>query len=367
MICRRNGYGGFPRRNPPNHSLITAMKGNIPIPELPVGQEVWLVVLVTSTKEAWGRPRRSLIEVAARNSTGTVSLRITGDQVRKSDEIKPGLWGVVGRLEIFQHRPYFVVSEYRPISIEQYREHQGVDPVLPRAFTIDAETIALPEFRNRVPSRLSRALRLGRMTKEQEERYREDKPAEEDGAYRLGSLAATSGRLLSIAVHIGSIPGLEIERLDQPEREHVFGIDAEGREQGEARTLSDFLELMGEFDLEVDQLVGHNIIGFDLPFIFQRCIVNEIRVGRIIELADYSSGRVYDTMHRWWLGARNRVSLDDIAWALGLESSKSEDMDGSRIFDMYHAGRLREIREYNLGDVRLTRKVYERIVAVLGR
>ena len=38
-----------------------------------------------------------------------------------------------------------------------------------------------------------------------------------------------------------------------------------------------------------------------------------------------------------------------------------------RIFELYHAGKLAEIREYNLNDVRVTRKVYERIVASFGR
>jgi len=72
-------------------------------------------------------------------------------------------------------------------------------------------------------------------------------------------------------------------------------------------------------------------------------------------------------MHRWWFGARNRVALDDLAWALGMESSKTDEVEGSRVFELYQAGRLAEIREYNLNDVRVTRKVYERIVSVMGR
>lgn len=245
-------------------------------------------------------------------------------------------------------------------------QHQTLNPNLPRAFTIDVETIALPEFRDRAPHKLGRAFRLGTMSREQEERYREDPSAEEDRAYRLGSLSGTSGRVLSIAVHLGLIPGTETERPEPLECEHVFGIDDQGREHGEKRALTEFLGLLSDFDPEVDQLVGHNISGFDLPFIFQRCVVNNIRAWGLVALADYSRKCVFDTMHRWWLGARNRVSLDDIAWALGLESSKSSEVDGSRIFDLYHAGRLAEIREYNLNDVRLTRKVYERMIAVLG-
>jgi predicted PolB exonuclease-like 3'-5' exonuclease len=72
-------------------------------------------------------------------------------------------------------------------------------------------------------------------------------------------------------------------------------------------------------------------------------------------------------MHRWWLGAKRNVSLDDLAWALGIESSKTAEVEGSKVFELYQAGRLELIREYNLNDVRLTRKIYERMVASLGR
>ena len=65
-------------------------------------------------------------------------------------------------------------------------------------------------------------------------------------------------------------------------------------------------------------------------------------------------------------GCANRVALDDVAWALGIESSKTSEVEGSRVFELYQAGKLAEIREYNLNDVRLTRKVYERMVACFG-
>ena len=104
----------------------------------------------------------------------------------------------------------------------------------------------------------------------------EDIAAEEERVYQLGSLNATSGRVLSIAVHVGPVPGFEIEGLTSNRNEHAFGIDKEGDEQGEAQALKDFLALMSDFDVECDELVGHNIIGFDLPFIFQRCLANTI-------------------------------------------------------------------------------------------
>jgi hypothetical protein len=72
-------------------------------------------------------------------------------------------------------------------------------------------------------------------------------------------------------------------------------------------------------------------------------------------------------MRRWGCGDRRAVSLDDIAWALGFESSKTDEVEGSKVFDLYHTGKLAAIREYNLNDVRLTRRVYERMVEVYGR
>jgi DNA polymerase elongation subunit (family B) len=281
--------------------------------------------------------------------------------------MKPGLRGIVGRLETFQNQPQFVVSELRPITIDKYRELQNADPLLPRAFTIDIETIPLPAFKERAAGRLKRAMRLGKMNEEQQQRYVEDQAAEEERAYRSGSLAATSGRVLSIAVHVGSIAGVEIEGVEQSFSEHVFGIDSDGQEQSEQQALADFLALMRSFDPDIDEIVGHNVIGFDLPFIFQRCLVNNITVRPFVNLGEFNVRGVYDTMHRWWLGSRNRVALDDIAWALGIESSKTEEVEGSRVFELYQAGRLAEIREYNLSDVRVTRKVYERLVAGFGR
>ncbi len=206
------------------------------------------------------------------------------------------------------------------------------------------------------------------MRLEQQQRYRENPATEEELVYQLGSLHATSGRVLSIAVHVGPIAGFTIEGLTQAHTEYAFGIDAEGNEHTERQLLTDFLNLMSDFDAECDEIVGHNIIGFDLPFIFQRCLVDGIAVKPFVNLGDYNVRGVFDTMRVWCLGDRRaRVSLDDIAWALGIESSKTADVEGSRLFELYQAGKLAEIREYNLNDVRVTRKVYERMVASLGR
>ena len=343
------------------------MKGNIPIPELALGEEVWLIVVVSSVRERRTQQGKLFCDAQARNATGTLNLKIWGETLETWKEMKPGLWGITGQLESFQDRTQFVVSEYRPVTLEKYREHQSADPVLPRAYTLDIETLALPDFRDRVGPQLERVFRLGNMRLEQQQRYLEDIAAEEERCYQLGSLNATSGRILCIAVHVGPVPGLEFEGVQMGESEYVFGIDAESNEQEEKRALSEFLGFISGFDAETDEIVGHNVIGFDLPFIFQRCLVNNIAARPFVNLADFHVRGVFDTMHRWWLGGKRHVSLDDIAWALGIESSKTAEVEGSKVFELYEAGKLAEIREYNLNDVRVTRKVYERMVACFGR
>jgi len=343
------------------------MKGNISIRELPMGEDVWLTVAIISAREIKPQQGKPFHLAVARNASGRIALKIANEIVEAGGPLKPGLFGIVGRLEAFQNQPQFTVSELRPITSEKYRELQNADPPFPRAFTIDIETIPVAAFRDRAARRLKRASELGRMSEEQQQRYFEDQTAEEERAFRSGSLAATSGRVLSIAVQVGSVAGVEIEGFEQVENEDVFGIDSEGKEQTEQQALTDFLAMMQTFDPEIDELVGHNIIGFDLPFIFQRCLVNNVAVKPFVNLSEFNVRGVYDTMHRWWLGARNRVALDDVAWVLGIESSKSDEIEGSRVFEFYQAGRLAEIRDYNLNDVRVTRKVYERMVSVFGR
>src|SRR5437588_10267099 len=228
------------------------MKGNIPIPELPVAEEVWLMVAVTSVRERRTKDGKPFREINARNSTGTLPLKVWSDVLEGREELRPGLWGVTGKLESFQDRNQFVVSEYRPITIEQYREYLGCDPLLPRAFTLDIETLALPGFRERVGPKLEKELKLGFMRLEQQQRYLEDIAAEEERVYQLGSLNATSGRVLSIAVHVGPVAGFGIDGLTSNASEHAFGIDADGNEQGEGEALKNFLALMSGFDPECD-------------------------------------------------------------------------------------------------------------------
>ncbi|MGH9914030.1 MAG: ribonuclease H-like domain-containing protein [Pyrinomonadaceae bacterium] len=342
------------------------MLHNIPIPELPMKEMVALAVTVTSVRQGVTKNNNPFCDAVAVNSTGKLQLKIWSQSLEEYGEIKPGLWGISGHLDRYQDQDQFVVETYKLITVDKYREFHGSNPDLPRSFTIDIETLALPGFRARVPHKLEKLTAQGKMSIEQLQRYTENRTDEEELTYQLGGLHAYSGRVISIAVHLGNIPDFAFQEINT-NSEYVFGINSEGHEESESDALTGFLKLMADYRAEVDEIVGHNIIGFDLPFIFQRCLVNNLPIKPFVKLGEYKVRGVYDTMRQWWLGLKQTASLDDIAWALGIESSKTDEVEGSRVFDLYSQGKLAEIREYNLRDVRVTRKIYERMISCFGR
>jgi hypothetical protein len=106
--------------------------------------------------------------------------------------------------------------------------------------------------------------------------------------------------------------------------------------------------------------VGHNIIDFDLRFLWQRTVISGATPSLELPLAAKPwEDTVRDTM-KLWAGFRGRVGLEKLATALGLQG-KTEGVDGSQVFDYWKAGRYLEIAEYCKQDVEITREVYKKI------
>lgn len=125
-------------------------------------------------------------------------------------------------------------------------------------------------------------------------------------------------------------------------------------EDSENDTLRAFFDFMIDDYLEnnVHSLViGHNLIGFDLPFIRHRAIVTEVGMPRLFKHY-YSrfSEDVYDTMYEW-AGWNGRVSLNNLAYGL---LGRSKLGFGGEVHEMSDE----QVVEYCAEDVRLTRDVY---------
>ena len=58
-------------------------------------------------------------------------------------------------------------------------------------------------------------------------------------------------------------------------------------------------------------------------------------------------------------GATRRFNFDFYTRAFGIKSPKSEGVDGSKVAEYFKAGRIEEIAEYCLRDVKATWELYE--------
>jgi len=113
----------------------------------------------------------------------------------------------------------------------------------------------------------------------------------------------------------------------------------------------------------IRRFIGHNVLDFDLPFVMKRSRVLGVKPSwssRTLSFARYRNLPIYDTMREWDLWGNRQASLDMLAKALGLPTSK-DLMDGSEVAGYYTAGRIEEICEYCKKDVVLTRQVYKKM------
>lgn len=124
----------------------------------------------------------------------------------------------------------------------------------------------------------------------------------------------------------------------------------------EAARISDYTERQSAI------FIGHNILSFDLRFLWQRCVVNGIRPPAFIPFnAKPWDGKVLDTMMAWNPERERRISLDKLCLALGVPSSKG-DMDGSKVAEYWQAGRHQEVAAYCMADVEAVRQCHKRMV-----
>jgi len=106
---------------------------------------------------------------------------------------------------------------------------------------------------------------------------------------------------------------------------------------------------------------GHNICGFDAPFLWRTAVKHQHRLANLLPYRKWGDGLI-DTMTMWSAtNPRDMVGLDRIARFLGIEG-KDEGMDGSKVWPAYQLGQHDRIRHYCAQDVELVRHVYQRMV-----
>lgn len=188
-------------------------------------------------------------------------------------------------------------------------------------------------------------------------RWREETlPGLVEEAYLKTALTGELGRICCICLSVdGALTPTEKAMVWTPEdsSDPAGSFMAFG---GEADLLMAFWSAVNSSDL----LVGHNILGFDLPFIWQRSVINRVQPSFPLRLAKYREEPVYDTMQVWcnW-GYGKYTKLDFLAEIMGLDVRKAGE--GSEVWEMWRDGRYKELADYCMQDVRITREVFRRM------
>jgi predicted PolB exonuclease-like 3'-5' exonuclease len=118
-----------------------------------------------------------------------------------------------------------------------------------------------------------------------------------------------------------------------------------------------------EIAKSVNIFIGFNVFDFDLRFVYQRSIILGVKPSVNLSFARYRNYPVYDVMYEWskW-NNQYKPSLNKLAKAFGFPSSKGGEVEGKNVAKAYEDGRIKEICEYCMKDVELTRKIYKRMV-----
>lgn len=101
---------------------------------------------------------------------------------------------------------------------------------------------------------------------------------------------------------------------------------------------------------------GHNIDGFDIPFIIKRMLINDIILPKKLQIHNLKpwESPTVDTMKIWRFGSFEPTSLDILCNAFGIETPKSEEVNNKVISEIFYSDaedKLTTILEYCNKDV----------------
>jgi DNA polymerase elongation subunit (family B) len=220
---------------------------------------------------------------------------------------------------------------------------------------IDIETLPPPEdMRSHIPHSIIKKLARQRRADEGSGECTEEQ-------FRRLALHGEYGRVLTIGVIVERDGVIEQHGLFGRERQTtMFHLD-------EARTLRGFWKMMRGFNPSRDLVIGHNVLEFDLPFLYKRSYIHRIQPTVELSFARYRHAPIYDTMKEWahWAFG-NVLSLVELAAVLKVGITKTEGLDGSKVYDNFCAGCHDKIARYCMQDVELVRAVYYRMVRPEG-
>ena len=127
--------------------------------------------------------------------------------------------------------------------------------------------------------------------------------------------------------------------------------------EDEAELLRSFWSYLGQN--KVFRFITHNGLSFDLPFLWRRSVILNVKPVVNLDLRKYRTDFVFDTMCVWgnW-EMRNSVSLEALSEALGLGRKTG---GAEEVFGLWRAKEYSKLADYCLRDCWLTYACYCRI------
>lgn len=138
----------------------------------------------------------------------------------------------------------------------------------------------------------------------------------------------------------------------------IFASDANHSEREVIELFYSFID----HEKNVDKFCGHNLAGFDLPFLKHRSIILGIqppaKLWQAMNAKPWDSC-IADTMLLWSSDSQKRASMDKLCKAFGIKGK--EGFDGSMVNNEWVNGDRSKVIEYCKDDVRRTIEIYNRI------
>lgn len=176
---------------------------------------------------------------------------------------------------------------------------------------------------------------------------RENREAEAEKAWLATSFDGGLGQVCVIGFAFGD------------EAPASYSVGDLSRDQ-ETQLLQDFFSLLT--DRQPTKVIGHNVIGFDLKFLWKRAMVLDVKPPFWLPRDPKPwADNVADTMLMWDKDQRAGGSLDRLCRLFGIPG-KLDGMSGADVWPAMLLGKVDDVARYCENDVLVTRALYERMI-----
>lgn len=188
------------------------------------------------------------------------------------------------------------------------------------------------------------------------ERYITDAKAE---ALNKLALSPLTGRIILIGLLFDKDPQLSNQTQYSINMKPVWYVPIQGDEKD---ILNKFWMTFNKYIFNDVDIVSFNGKAFDLPFIMNRTLINNVQMPRKIPMGDYLNKYRHSPhldVYNWF----GSGSLVEWAYRLGLTDSLARD--GKQIGTWYETGQMQTIIDKNIIDVAQTSSIYLKIKDML--